>query len=251
MQLTEAFALGPREIVAIVGGGGKTTAMYRIARETAAAGGRAVVCGTTLFTPPPDRISHAIVLADDPETLMEAVTRILHSDDVVIASPGQGSKGRLLAVAPEVPAAFATIDGVSRVVVEADGSRGLAFKAPADHEPVIPPGATLVIAVAGMSALGRSLDEEHVHRPEQVAALTGARTGDPVNEEIMQAVLAHRFGGRKNVPTGCRFAVMLNQVDDANIDAARAIARGLVAKGVERVVLAHAREDSPAVEFVT
>src|SRR3990170_1896622 len=41
MDLREALGLGEREIVALVGGGGKTTAMYRLCRETAARGGKA------------------------------------------------------------------------------------------------------------------------------------------------------------------------------------------------------------------
>jgi molybdenum cofactor cytidylyltransferase len=252
LRLAESLALGGHEIIAIVGGGGKTTALYRLAREAAEDGGRAVVCGTTLFTPPPDRISHPIVLADDPETLVEATSRILRGDAVVVATTGHGSKGRLLAVPPDLPSAFAAIQAVTRVVVEAEGSRGRAFKAPAEHEPVIPGGVTIVIAVAGMSALGAPLDDEHVHRPERVAALTRSAEGTPVTEEMIALVLAHRAGGRKSVPSaGCRFAVMLNQVDGENIDAARRIGKLLITAGVERVVLAHAREDPPAVEVIT
>ncbi len=40
MQLRVGFRLGPGEVVSVVGGGGKTTLMFRLADEIVAAGGR-------------------------------------------------------------------------------------------------------------------------------------------------------------------------------------------------------------------
>jgi hypothetical protein len=54
---------------------------------------------------------------------------------------------------------------------------------------------------------------------------------------MMATVLAHPLGGRKNIPPGCRFAVLLNQADAEHEDAGREVARRLVDAGVERVVL--------------
>lgn len=250
MRLSEALALGESEIVAIVGGGGKTTVMYRLAREAAADGGRAIATGTTLFTPPPDGRKHAAVVDADPERLIGAVAAALEHEQVVIAATGHGTQGRFLPVSPETVARLAALPGVGRVVVEADGSRTRPFKAPAEHEPVIPASATLVIAVAGMSVLGQPLDDAHVHRPECVAALTGAELGAPVTAEMMVSVLAHPLGGRKGVPAGCRHIVLLNQVEEKRIDAARRLARLLIEAGIERVVLARAREEPPVVEVV-
>lgn len=251
MRLTEALALGGREMIAMVGGGGKTAALYRLAREGAEDGGRVVVCGTMLFTPPPDRIVHPIVLADDEDTLVEATARILRNDAVVVATMGHGSEGRLLPVPREAPARLAAIPGVTRVIIEADGWRRRPFKASEEHAAVIPVDATLVVAVAAMGALGQPLDEEHLHDPERGGALTGADDDASVTEAIIAQTLAHHAGRRKGVPSsGCRFAAMLDQVDDANLDAARRIARLIAPGGVDRVVLAHARDEPPVIEVL-
>jgi probable selenium-dependent hydroxylase accessory protein YqeC len=98
------------------------------------------------------------------------------------------------------------------VLVEADGSRGLPFKAPADHEPVIPSSATLVVVVVGIDALGRPIGET-AHRAERVLALTGRSVDDPVTPEDIVAVVAHPDGGRKNVPYGARLALALTKVE--------------------------------------
>lgn len=250
MRLSDAFDLGSGEIVALVGGGGKTTAMYRLARETAAEGGAAIATGTTLFTPPSDRPRHLTVIAESEDELLEAVRGALERERCIIVATGHGTQGRLLPVPASAPVAMLALPGVRRVIVEADGSRTRAFKAPGDHEPVIPAGATTVVAVAGMRVVGQPLDEEHVHRPERVAALTSAAPGAPVTIEMMAGVLAHPLGGRKGVPAGARFAVLLNQADAGRIGDARRLGAMLRAAGVERVVLAQAREEPPVVEVL-
>lgn len=248
MRLSDALDLREREIIAIVGGGGKTTVMYRLARETAADGAFAVATGTTLFTPPPAFASSELIAYEAGPELLDAVARSARPGEWVIAAAGHGNKGRLLPIAPDTLTALAALPPVARVIAEADGSRGRAFKAPGEHEPVVPPAATLVVAVAGMSALGQPLDADHVHRPERVAELTGAAEGVPVTAEMMSAVLAHASGGRKGVPEGCRVAVLLNQCDGGRLDDARRVAGLLRAAGVARVVLAKAREDPPVIE---
>lgn len=250
MRLSDALDLGSGEIVALVGGGGKTTAMYRLARETAADGGAAIATGTTLFTPPSDRPRHLIVIAEHEDALPDAVRAALGHERCFIVATGRGTQGRLLPVPGSAPAAMLALPGVRRVIVEADGSRTRAFKAPGDHEPVIPDGATLVVAVAGVRVLGQPLDAEHVHRPERVAALTGAEPGTLVTVEMMAGALSHPLGGRKGVPAGARFAVLLNQVDAGRIGDARRLGAMLRAASVERVVLAQVREEPPVVEVL-
>jgi len=250
MQLFDAFGLAAGDIAAIVGGGGKTTLMYRLARDVAATGGHAVACGTTLFTPPPAAGGGLPIIVDrDADRLLARIAVIARGDGAVIAATGRGTKGRLLPVDPEMPARMLAA-GIANVFVEADGSRGRPLKAPAGHEPVIPAGATVVIAVAGMRALGAPLDDAHVHRPERIIALTGAAAGTPVTPRIIAAVLAHPEGGRKGVHASTRFAVMLNQVAPALLDDARRIAALLRDRGVERIVLARTRDDAPVVDVI-
>jgi molybdenum cofactor cytidylyltransferase len=68
---------------------------------------------------------------------------------------------------------------------------------------------------------------------------------------MVATVLAHPDGGRKGVPGGARFAVLINKVDDQRLEAARAAAERLREQGVPRVVLGHVRESEPVVEVFT
>ena len=101
-------------------------------------------------------------------------------------------------------------------LLEADGSRRLPLKAPAPHEPPIPPFVDSVLVVAGLSALGHSLDPEWVYQPDRFAALAGLAPGAPITPEGLVQVLRHPQGGLKNIPAGARrLAVVLVVVRSA------------------------------------
>jgi molybdenum cofactor cytidylyltransferase len=138
-------------------------------------------------------------------------------------------------------ATLAGLEGVDAVLVEADGSRARPFKAPGDHEPVIPSGATHVVAVVGASVVGRPLDDPSVHRPERVRALVPGLAREAVCDATTIAlVLMHDDGGRKGV-AGRPFTVVVNQAD-THPEAAQAIAEGLRSMGLGRMVVTALRD---------
>ncbi len=231
----------PVPVVTIVGGGGKTTLLYRLGAEAAAAGRRAVLAGTTRFTPaPPARMPHTVVADDD--ALAAALGAALAAHPLVVASAGDRAKGRLGPISPATVARIAALPGLGLLALEGDGSKMLPFKAPADHEPVIPPAATHVVTVVGLDALDAPLDADHVHRPERVRAIAG---GDAArcDAALIARVLADPRGGRKDVGAR-RFAVVVNKADLDPPGAAR-LAAALRAAGVERVVVASLRAARP------
>ena len=77
MKLWTALGLEPRRcpLLALVGGGGKTTALYALAREAAQAGLSVAVTTTTHIRPHP-----RLPLAGDPQTL----TRLLKQNRVAL-----------------------------------------------------------------------------------------------------------------------------------------------------------------------
>jgi molybdenum cofactor cytidylyltransferase len=136
------------------------------------------------------------------------------------------------------------------LIIEADGSRRLPFKAPAAHEPVVPPSTTILIPVVGIDVLGQALDAEHVHRPQIVAELAGASLGGPVTPEIVAAVIAHPAGGAKDLPPGARLVPFLNKVEsEERLNAAHTLARLLLAyELVDSVIIGAAEAAEPVRE---
>ena len=102
------------------------------------------------------------------------------------------------------------------VIVEADGARMLPLKAPAEHEPAIPPGVDVVIVVAGLTGLGQLLDERAVFRVEEFSTLSGIALGQSITAEGMAKVLCDPRGGLKGIPEEVRRVLLLNQLDSVD-----------------------------------
>ena len=165
ISFTEALGIVPG-ITAIIGGGGKTSLMNRLAAELSAAGSRAIICTSTHIWRPADLpVLENAAEADIAAALME------HS--VVCVGEREGEK----LIAPKLP--IARLNGLAPyVIAEADGSKGLPLKAHGKNEPVIPPGSK-VIYVVGADGIGRTIYEA-AHRPELYARRLGADVGHVV-----------------------------------------------------------------------
>ena len=190
-EFAEALQVRPG-LTAIIGGGGKTTLLYRLARELEGRGSVIVTTSTHIFKP---------------TDLPFALTAGKVSGILCIGTPCEN--GKLSAPQQSFRELTALAD---YVLVEADGSAGRPLKAHASHEPVIPREANQVICVVGASGLDRPAAEK-VHRPERFMALSGSDTASP---EAVAAVL-----NKEALHT----RVLINQADSPErIAAARELA---------------------------
>ena len=252
LALADALGVKPGEVVALVGGGGKSTAMFRLAREVAEAGGCIITTTTTHIFGAQAALAPVRVPAT--EATRERVAAALHAHrHVLVVGPTDPVTNRAAGVSLELFSALRSWFPDGCLVNEADGSRTRPFKAPAAHEPVIPSETTLVVPLVGADVFGMPLDDDHVHRPELVAALSGAAPGAPVTPETVARVLAHPEGGRKGVPPGARVVVLVNKVDILTDRApARETAERLLREpAIHSVLLASVRADNPVLEVLT
>jgi molybdenum cofactor cytidylyltransferase len=250
VDLTDALGLGEHEVVAFTGAGGKTTAVFRLCLEAAKRGRRAIATGSARFSEPAGMPALPVVVEEDEATLAGRVEAALAASTAVVAASGRFAEERFTPVSEATVGRLAALPGVGLVALEADGSRMRPFKAPAEHEPAVPPSATLVVAVVGSEVFGRRLDDEAVHRPERVAALTGAPSGAEITPELVARVLSHPEGGRKRVPSGAGFGVLITKVTPETAAPSLECGRLLLQAGVPLVVLANVREDPPVVEVL-
>ena len=249
MKLTDALGMTTDEAVALVGGGGKTTAMFRLAREAVDRGGRVITTTTTRIFGAQIALAPAHVPAADATRERVSAALAVHRHVLVIGATDAGS-GKAEGVSLDLFRRLRAWFPDASLLNEADGSRMHPFKAPADYEPVIPTDTTLVVPVVGADVFGKSLDADHVHRPELVCALSGAPPGTPITPAIVARVLAHPRGGRKGVPAGARVVVLINKMDAlADQAPARKTAECLLREpGIHSVVLAAVRGEEPVLE---
>ena len=250
MQLAEALNPRKGDIVAFVGAGGKTSAMGRLAAELADSGWRVVVTTTTRIRASEGEQYGDLIVEPDARSLMRRIRAALDSGCVPLAvAAGRAETGSKLLGIPS--AAIQEMGRLADVVlVEADGARGRSIKAPAPHEPVIPPAATVVVPVVGLDALGQPIGSPAVHRPELLAALLGVGQAHAITEEDVVRLFLQQAGGRKGVPPGARFIPFLNKAEDSGrLASGRRISWRLKREpAVDGVLVGAVRAEAPFME---
>ena len=205
---------GYGKVVAIAGGGGKTAAMFSLALAARGKGLRVAVTTTTHIRDPRREkgrsFDHLLLLDGTARDSLQGV-HVPGPGITVIASGTPASGGRLHGVDPGQIASLGT--RFDLVLVESDGSRGLPVKAPASHEPVIPPGTNLVIGVVGLDCLGKPMDEATVHRPELFGPLCGCAPGEPIRTSHIAALCLAGDGLFKHCPPQAAKVLLLNKAD--------------------------------------
>ena len=210
--------------VALVGAGGKSSTMYALARQARDTGRTVIVTTTTHIMPHP-----RLPLTDDPDP--ERLRALLARHGVITL--GRFLRPDKLSEAGSV-AVCRAVAGV--VIAEADGARLRPLKAPAEHEPVIPPAADAVVAVAGLDSVGAPIGAV-CHRPERVCALLGAGAEHVLTPEDVALLLANPQGGRKGVGEAMAFRCVLNKADTPERSAhASAVAGRLAERGIHRAI---------------
>lgn len=247
MNLPEAFGFGDApELAAIVGGGGKTSLMFTLARALRPG---VVTSTTTRIFQAQIRQSPAVTYIDNLSPLEEQLQQ--HGMTLVV---GRVEGEKAFGLSPEEVVALWQRPSVHHVLVEADGSRMRPVKAPADHEPVIPPESTLIIPVVGIDALEHPITAV-AHRPERVSAITGLSADDFLTPETLAMLLTHPLGGLKNVPPTARVIPLINKVaEETELAAARQVARRVLMRShgrVQRVVIGAVQKEPPVRELQT
>ena len=222
--------------VSIVGGGGKTTTLYRLVGSAALAGCR-TVCGTTTHM---QRPAHLPVLdGSNPE----AVLAFLDAGQPVCLGI-EDPLNRKKLISPGDAVWTSTSQWAERIVVEADGAKTLPVKAPASHEPVLLPGDGYILAVAGLRALGKPLFQV-CFRSKLAAEILGISESDLLSSERLARILISPQGQAKGVARLDRYRILLNQKDMVSRTEALAVANWIhhLAPRIQVFLASMAREE--------
>jgi molybdenum cofactor cytidylyltransferase len=218
MRLIDAVRYSLGSNIAFVGAGGKTTAMYVIAREILAESDRNWAQRSVFVTTTTHMGAWQSAYADHvfQISISSDITQLenLLPQGVVLVS-GKETNNRLGGLSHEKLEQLYKLASKYKIplLIEADGSRLHPLKAPARHEPVIPEFVENVIVVAGMQGLGKPLTSQWVHRPIKFAELSGLKIGDQIIADALIKVLLHQQGGLKDLPVNARKIAILNQAD--------------------------------------
>lgn len=247
-DILTSFGITNPMVISIVGSGGKTTLMYRLAKELTHKNKQVISTTTTKIYPPKSAQSPKLIIktkirAEDFLPLLE------HYRHITIAE-SKNQEGKLIGIQPEL------IDRLNiklikprkldYILVEADGSRGKSLKAyrsgawiPASAgmtpalqkqrpntipqsaiinpkcmvEPVIPSSTNLCILVLGWDILGKPLNNRYVHRAQLLSRLINVKINTLISVPILIKSLCIEGGYLSRIPKTCRLIVLINKAD--------------------------------------
>jgi probable selenium-dependent hydroxylase accessory protein YqeC len=211
--LAEALALGSRESVALVGGGGKTGCLRLLAQELSEWSPRVLATTTTAVFLKDLEDLGPVLIESDLGALRTRLEAALAEGGLVGAARSVGPDGKAVGLPVEWVDDLWTAGSVDHLVIEADGSRGMSLKAFGAHEPQVPLCATLIVQVAGLDVLGSPLEEPYVHRAELLARALGVKEGEMVTTGLFADALREQFRLLRGRWPGARVVTLLNKAE--------------------------------------
>ena len=254
ISLREGLELSTGGVVCLVGAGGKTSLMFRLARELSAGGDSVLTTTTTKIQMPAPAESEEVVISAAADAIIRRARQFRTTNfHFTAVAEKLNSQHKLKGYAPEF------IDDLWKrrlfhwILVEADGAAGRSLKAPAVHEPVIPSCTQWVIGLVGLDAAGKTLDEHWVFRPDIFAHLTGLAEGRTVSPAAIATSLTHAGGIFKGSPGAAGQYLFLNKAESAGrIQAGREVV-DIIKKTsparIRRILIGSLLKDPPVMEY--
>jgi molybdenum cofactor cytidylyltransferase len=232
--------------LALTGAGGKTSALFYLARELIGMLPLQTVLLTTTthLLIEQTRLSDKYFQATSPREL-DFFEDNLPDGVLVITGKRETRDGVMLDKVSGLDEA--TLERLRQVaerrnlplLIEADGSRRRPLKAPASHEPVVPEWVDCVVVVAGLSGVNQPLTETWVHRPQLFSQISGLSLGETLAPQAISRVLEDPGGGLWRLPHKAQKMVLLNQARTIELAAAGLSMAEQLINCYDRVVVAN------------
>lgn len=208
-------------VIAVVGGGGKTSLIYRLNEELLSMGKKVIITTTTHMAYEPDR---PFARGGEEGEVKELLERYSYA----AAAELDEEQGKITSLSREKLLKLKELCDV--MLIEADGSRQKSLKVPEEWEPAIPSFANVVISVVGLDCLGKPICET-THRMERTSEFLKKRMDAPVTEEDIVKIASSIHGLFKNVENRV-YRVYLNKSDTLESrEAAEKIVEELLEEG--------------------
>ncbi|MEG2893558.1 MAG: selenium cofactor biosynthesis protein YqeC [Clostridium sp.] len=208
-------------IITFVGGGGKTSTMFKLANYLKDFGSVLVTTTTKIFIPSSDKYDSFInLLSGD---------KLVGREGITLLANGINSDNKIIGVKP------CDIDSIydrgmfKFILVEADGAKSMPIKAPNQGEPIIPSKTSINIGVIGVDAIGKDIDTVCFRSSVFKENILKCKH---IDEEAIISLINSPRGLYKATPNGCRKYLIINKCD------------GLEEKNLAKNLLLHIRRET-------
>lgn len=242
--LSDLITFPAQPLISIVGAGGKTTTMYTLASELAQRGKRVITTTTTNIFFPQKGETDTLIVSPETSRLLKMVNASWKQHQRITVAASPTGAGKLAGLQPDQPYELLMKSGADVVIVEADGARHHMIKAPAEHEPVVPPQTNVALLMMSAEAINQPLGGEIAHRPEMVAKVAGIHMGDVLSPEVVGRIMMSEQGGMKGIPATARKYLLITHAAENQQGMIQELSRVIVhSPGTVRILYSvHPRE---------
>src|SRR5438034_1300829 len=136
MSLKAALGLESGQMLALIGAGGKTTTLFRLAKELRDDGGKILVTTTTKIFKPTKPHVDRLFLVEDVDSFRDEASKI-PAPTIIGAGYAVDDEGKLLGLPSGWLDQLQQSGQFDSILVEADGAASRLFKVPSEIEPVV------------------------------------------------------------------------------------------------------------------
>lgn len=187
IKLNNYIGLEKKDILSIVGAGGKTSTMFKLAEELRENNKVLVVTTTKIYVPPSNK--YDFICTDKKEFSKYANMK---ENGIYVLGTGINKNNKILELNEK------GLDELSPyfdyILIEADGAKKKQLKGWSKYEPVIYGKTTKTIGIIDIQAVGMVVSEDKIHRSKIFCEITGVQEGDKVTIEHLSKLIIHPQG---------------------------------------------------------
>ncbi|GKX30037.1 hydroxylase accessory protein YqeC [Vallitalea longa] len=255
MNLLNALELdtNSKNIICLIGAGGKTTTMYSISKELIKQDKKVLLTTTTAIYYPMSKNYDNLIISNDLGQLILESKRLALGSITIIGKTIFYNNEKLKGIDRNWVKPLCTEGNYDSVIIECDGAKRKSIKAPTWYEPVIPKCATLMIGCIGLDIIDKMIDEKWVHRANIFSGIVNQKLGERINYDTILKLILSKDGLFKECNKHIPKVVLLNKVfNEEQLLQAQKLAENIIneSNDISKVLIGNVKEENPILTMV-
>lgn len=207
-------------VISLVGGGGKTSTAFWLARQYKNQGHKVLVSTTTKMYLPEQEHADRFINLDNYKQQQIAYLQNELSDPSItfcykneLINDNKQERNKVLGVTTQFIDDLKNDSPFTVFIIESDGAKCLPLKAPDRHEPCIPKSSDIVIGITGAEIIHTPAAPERIHRWDTFSALTQCSAGNNIDSRVLGNLIEHQHGMFKHTPKHAIKIWLINKLD--------------------------------------
>lgn len=220
-------------MITFVGGGGKTSLMFSLAKNLKRFGSVLITTTTKILVPERTEYDNLILLQEEKNNLLDFSKKGI----TLLGNKINKENNKVVGVESSLLDDLYQNGKFQFILVEADGAKHMPIKASNNGEPIVPSKTDINIGVIGFDALDKKICDI-CFRSEIFEKITGISKESIVDDEAIISLIKNDIGLFKNTPENTKKFFIINKCDSKEkIERAKILLEKVIYEDVDRVFI--------------